>query len=145
MFTTIDGVFKFSKDGRFAEEILESIGDNTKGVTIHTYSGLDYHLICDDFLVTAVKEVSYDTGEEVVFKNGIVEGYELDTNRNLNNCHIIKLNGVCFRVINFKGLILLNNEINNEVEYECKENELKELLDSVDKNYEVYRKEYTDL
>lgn len=145
MFTSIDGAFKLSKDGNFAEEILENIGDDVKGVTIHTYSGDDCHLNCDDFVIVAVKEVSYDTHEEDTFKNGITECYTLDNDRDLVNCHIVKLKGVNFKVFKSKDKILLNNEIKNEVEYECQVDEFEKLLESVDRFYEVYKKDYFEL
>lgn len=145
MFTAINGVFRLSKDGRCAEKMLEDIGDGVKELILRTYNGDDYELDCDDLLLTSVKEVAYDTCEEDVYKEGITETYELDNSNDLENCHMVKLKGVHFKIIKFKDLILLNNEISNVVAYECKMSEFKDLLESVDEHYVLYKKEYFDL
>lgn len=145
MFTAINGVFRLSKEGGFAKEVLENIGDDVKKIVVYTYGGKEYYLNCDDFLLTLVKEVSYDTCEEKVYKDGITVYCELDEDRDLEKCHMVKLKGVHFKVIRYDGLILLNNEITNKVEHTCQINSFKGLLESLDEGYEVYRKEYIDL
>ena len=145
MFTAVNGIFGLSVEGSVAEEIIENAGDGVKAITIHTYSGEDYRLDCDDSLLTSVKEVTYDTCEEDVYKHGITEYYELDESKDLESCQIVKLKGICFDVVRFEGLILLNNKRSKGVDYKCKIEEFKELLESVDEHYEIYRKEYSDL
>ena len=145
MFTAVNGVFSLSKDGGFGEKALEDIGDGVREVVLRTYSGDEYCLDCDDFTLVSVKEVSYDTCEEDVYKDGITVTYELDESKDLENCHMVKLKGVCFNITKFDDLILLNNQISNAVEHKCKTGEFKEFLESVDEYYEVYRKEHFDL
>jgi len=145
MFTVVNGVVGLSKDGGFAEKALEDIGDGLREVVLRTYSGDEYCLDCDDFALVSVKEVSYDTCEEDVYKDGITMTYELDKSNDLENCHMVKLKGICFSIIKFDDLILLNNQTSNVVEYKCKTGELKDFLESVDEHYDVYRKEYSDL
>ena len=145
MFTAVNVIMRLSKDGDFSEEFLENIEDNVKNVIINTYGKKECCLNCDDLLLTSLKKVAYDTCEEEVCKDGVTVYCKRDEGRNLEKCCMVKLKGIIFKVVRHDGLVFLNNEITDKVDYTCEINSFEKLLESVDENYEVYSKEYLDL
>ena len=144
MFTVTKCLLNLSKEGSYSDEIFEMTSDNISEVIIKTTTGEETSFECIDNLIVKLSEESIDNDYIDQSVSNVMQYFEKQSEFNAETCHLVKLKGVLYRVFKRDDIVFIHNEITDEVQYECKMDELKLLLESEDKYYETYRKEHQE-
>lgn len=143
MFTNLKCVLNLTKDGLHSEDSLELFSDDITKVTLENDFGNSISYECLDNLMVKLSEQSYDEMYESNVVDNVVQHYErvLD----INDCHMVKMNGVLYRVFKYGSKAYVHNELTNEMQYICNKIELVSLFKSIDPEYKMYKKYYQEI
>lgn len=144
MITNVKCVWNLFKEGSYSGEVMMMNSDTVSEVVFKTIYGEKVEFSCMDSLMIKVSE-DYDDDSVDVIVDDVLQYFEKQSVFNIDNCHLVNLNGVLYRIIKCDGMVFIHNEQTNKVQYKCKLDELEKLLESKDRYYESYKKVYQEI
>lgn len=144
MITNAKCVLNLFKEGSYSYETMAIDSDTVSEVVFKTIHGEEIDFSCMDSLMVKVSEDYVDDTVDT-YMNDVLQYFEKQSVFNIDNCHLVNMNGVLYRIIKYDGLAFIHNERTNNVQYKCKLDELEKLLESEDRYYESYTKVYQEI
>ena len=144
MITNVKCVLNLFKEGLCSWKAMTLDSDTVSKVSFETIDGEKVSFSCMDSLMTKVSE-DYVDDTVHTYMNDVLQYFEKQSIFNVDNCHLVNLNGVLYRIIKYDETAFIHNERTNEVQYKCKLRELEKLLESEDRYYESYKKVYQEI
>ena len=144
MITNAKCVLNLFKEGSYSYEAMMMDSDTVSEVVFKTIHGEEFDFSCMDSLMMKVSE-DYDDDTVHTYMNDVLQYFEKQSVFNIDNCHLVNLNGVLYRIIKCDGVAFIHNEQTNNVQYKCKLVDLENLLKSEDMYYESYKKVYQEI